>query len=1040
MSPLGFAPMNRLFLSLLLTLGLLTASANAAFEGRVPVLLQLEGPALVPFYLNQQERGIDEAALGQAVRRHAKRLANEQDRLAKRLTARGIRVTKRFIRVTNALRVRVAPAAIPGLAKLPGVQRVERPRAYSLLTKKSVPAVGAKTAWGTRETGFDGKGIRIAVIDSGVDYTHAMFGGAGTRSAYKANDASEIEPGSFPTAKVDGWDFAGKNYDGEDDEPQPDGDPLDRSGYGHGTHVAGIIGGVGVTTKGKPYDGPYHAGLNYDEFKIRPGVAPGAKLFALKIFGDNALGSTGLVLDALEWCVDPNADDKFDDRMDVINLSLGSTLGLEEKHEIEAEVFRNLTNLGCVVVAAAGNSNNNNFYLVSAPGVERSVISVGSTKLDGKAQRIAAHSARGPSSPHSLLKPEIVAPGELIQSAKMGTGSDGAWFTGSSLATPHVSGAAALARQAYPERTATQIKSLLLNTANPIAHKDGTPYPESLAGAGFLDVAQAVKTTVTAMAEGTDGLTTLSLGDLAFSTPWESSRQIRVTNHGKAEVSFEMSVEATVTEPGFSIELPEERTIHVSANDHRLVTVTFKANPKQFDRSGDPLTPEKINGRYRSWVYEVSGKIRFDGDDRTLRVPYHAVVRAASKKRATVRKIGLPEEESVELSLPLRGHSAHPKPLVSVFELAAVSPPKGILDDPADIAADVLAVGVASDYPQVGSVEKTTLYFAIANAGNWTNPHSFIYDPHLQIDTDFNGWVDHELASCSNGGLLKDDLTKSAYVDDVFLSILIRVPRDERGIADAGFLNVFPPDRYDTVPFNNRVMVLPVPAKMLGLSESKTDFDFRVLSLGAEQYGYPEIDRTSMIRYDITEPVVHTAFGIDGTVMHDSNEPVHIAVDRRLAKTKNVRPAVMIMHHMNTDAHKVDLVELKLDTDDVDGDGLVDVNELALYGDLTTTDTPLNTDTDKDGATDADELAAGTDPKDPDSVFLLQPKVRTTPLGPELKWNSVAGKTYLVQRTPALGQAFETVSVPTPATPPLNTFVDKTAPLGEGFFYRILKP
>ena len=91
--------------------------------------------------------------------------------------------------------------------------------------------MGAKTAWGTRETGFDGEGIRVAVIDSGIDYTHAMFGGAGTRSAYKANDASEIEPGSFPTDKVDGWDFAGKNYDGEGDEPQPDGDPLVRSGY-----------------------------------------------------------------------------------------------------------------------------------------------------------------------------------------------------------------------------------------------------------------------------------------------------------------------------------------------------------------------------------------------------------------------------------------------------------------------------------------------------------------------------------------------------------------------------------------------------------------------------------------------------------------------------------------------------------------------------------------------------------------------------------------------------------------------------------------
>ena len=195
-----------------------------------------------------------------------------------------------------------------------------------------------------------------------------------------------------------------------------------------------------------------------------------------------------------------------------------------------------------------------------------------------------------------------------------------------------------------------------------------------------------------------------------------------------------------------------------------------------------------------------------------------------------------------------------------------------------------------------------------------------------------------------------------------------------------------------------------------------------------------------MIRYDITEPVVHTAFGIDGTVMHDANQPIRIAVDRRLAKRKNVRPAVMIMHHMNTDAHKVDLVELDLRTDDVDDDGLVDIDELSLYGDLTTTDTPRNTDTDKDGATDAEELAAGTDPNDPASVFLLQSNVRRTPLGTELKWNSVAGKTYLIQRTPALGQAFETVSGPIPATPPLNTFVDKNAPLGKGFFYRILKP
>ena len=977
----------------------------------IPLLVQLEDQALVPFYLEQKQAGLGDVAVGQAVQHQAKRIAADQEAMAKRLEADGVRVTRRYSRLVNALRVRIAPESRAALAKRAGVKRVERLRVYKLLTAKSVPAIGAKTAWGTRTTGFDGKGMRIAVIDSGLDYTHAMFGGAGTKEAYQTNDATKVEEGTFPTDKVDGWDFAGKDYSGGNDMPLPDGDPLDRHAYGHGTHVAGIVGGVGVTKQGRPYDGDYFAGLDYSEFLLRPGVAPKAKLFALKIFGDNALGTTNLVLDALEWCADPNADNDFADRMDVVNLSLGSTLGLEEKHEAEAEVFTNLTRLGSVIVSGAGNSNNDNFYHVAAPGVERSVISVGSAKLDGSVYRMAARSARGPSSPHSLLKPEITAPGELIQSARMGTGIGGAWFTGTSLATPHVSGAAALAKQAHPGWGATEIKALLLNTANPMLHKNGTVYPESLAGAGFLDVAQAVNTTVTAQAEDSEGLTTLSLGTLALAKPWEKTRQIRLTNHGDSEAKFDLSVEKTVTENGFGIELPVKK-ITVATKSHELVPVRFTADPAQFNRTGDPLTPSLLNDRARSWVYEVSGKIVLSNDTEKLRVPYHALVRAASTKKTTVTRIGLPAWNLVSLELSLEGGSAHPKPLVSVFELAGISPRNNSLADPADIAADVLAFGVASDYPQTGSVAETTLYFGIANAGPWTNPHSFIYDPHLQIDTDFDGWIDNELASCSNGGLLKDDLTVSAYADDVFLSILIRVPRGERGIADVGYLNVFPPDEYDTVPFNNSVMVLPVPARMLGLDEEKTDFDFRLLSLGAEQYGYPEIDRTQLIRYDVTQPVVHSTLGIDGTVMHDANEPIKVTVDRGLAKREGRRPAVLLLHHMNTGDHKFDIVELALDADDADGDG----------------------------ASDDDELAAGTDPDDPTSVFAILPASRQTALGPEIRWHSVAGKSYRVQRATVLGLAFETLSGPLLATPPVNVFIDETAPEGGELFYRILKP
>jgi hypothetical protein len=146
--------------------------------------------------------------------------------------------------------------------------------------------------------------------------------------------------------------------------------------------------------------------------------------------------------------------------------------------------------------------------------------------------------------------------------------------------------------------------------------------------------------------------------------------------------------------------------------------------------------------------------------------------------------------------------------------------------------------------------------------------------------------------------------------------------------------------------------------------------------------------------------------------MYDANAPIKITIDRGLAKREGRRPAVLLMHHMNTGDHKFDIVQLALDADDADGDG----------------------------ASDDDELAAGTDPDDPDSVFAILPVSRQTALGPEVRWHSVAGKSYQVQRATALGLAFETLSGLLPATPPVNVFIDETAPEGGELFYRILKP
>ncbi|MGH1468972.1 MAG: S8 family serine peptidase [Bdellovibrionales bacterium] len=183
-----------------------------------------------------------------------------------------------------------------------------------------------------------GKGIKVGVIDSGIDYTHKMLGGSGDVEEYKNIDASKAYKG-FPNSKVaGGHDFVGAEYGSshiyEHNIPVPDENPLDYSG--HGTHVAGTVAGEG--------DGRN----TYD------GAAPEAELYALKIFGDNRSGtSDSVVIAALEYAVDPNGDLSVDDKLDVVNLSIGSAYG--EVHSLYGEALENLGKAGVVSVVSAGN-------------------------------------------------------------------------------------------------------------------------------------------------------------------------------------------------------------------------------------------------------------------------------------------------------------------------------------------------------------------------------------------------------------------------------------------------------------------------------------------------------------------------------------------------------------------------------------------------------------------------------------------------------------------------------------------------------------
>lgn len=322
----------------------------------VMVVVRLESPSLIE-RLTQRGPGIQDD-IDQA--NYVDRLSLEQDVVIQQV-AEAIPdavVISRYTKVYNGFMTSVPAKDLETLRSMPGVIQVSRAPEHYVDLGASIPLIGADDAW-YLGTGYTGKGVTIAVIDTGIDYTHAMFGTRGNPADYANNDPDIIEAGSFPTPKViGGYDFAGTNYDASGESgskyPTPDNDPLDEQG--HGTHVASTAAGV-------------DAGYG-------PGVAPDAKLYALKVFG--ASGSTNLTLDAIEWAMDPNGDGYIDDHVDVINMSLGVSFGIADENDPEYIAVENANRAGVFVVASAGNAANES-YISGSPANTDSALSVASS-------------------------------------------------------------------------------------------------------------------------------------------------------------------------------------------------------------------------------------------------------------------------------------------------------------------------------------------------------------------------------------------------------------------------------------------------------------------------------------------------------------------------------------------------------------------------------------------------------------------------------------------------------------------------------------
>jgi hypothetical protein len=316
-----------------------------------------------------------------------RQIENTQRAVLPNLTSKEIggRVLFRATRSYNGIAMVVGADKIAQVAALPGVKAVHplHPK-FHTAAFSDVDFLGARSFWAKPPFGIHGENIRVADIDSGLDYIHANFGGPGS-SGYSIvtnhGFANSAPNPFFPTQKVPGgYDFAGDNYAANQTDPahapSPDPDPFDCGG--HGTGTASLIAGYGVTSAGFTYSGSYDAtNPAMSNLSISPGMAPSAKLYPLRVFGCG--GSTNLVIEAIEWAMDPNGDGNLNDHLDVINMSLGSNEGYaDDPDDIAAS---NASTIGILVCSAAGNAGDT-FYVHSSPAAAAGTLSCAATFSD----------------------------------------------------------------------------------------------------------------------------------------------------------------------------------------------------------------------------------------------------------------------------------------------------------------------------------------------------------------------------------------------------------------------------------------------------------------------------------------------------------------------------------------------------------------------------------------------------------------------------------------------------------------------------------
>lgn len=491
-----------------------------------------------PLFLTGDQVGLRMAALA-SLKSIQARFVNDLSTLQKSaseafgIELRPVEKKQEFYKIFNGVSLKVPKALLAYIASLEYVKKVHPDHKIEIDLKDSVPLMGADSVW----TVYDDQGdsVKVAIIDTGIDYMHPALGG-GFGKGYKV---------------IDGYDFVNK-----------DNNPMDD--HGHGTHVAGIVASDGDSLKG---------------------VAPKAFLLAYKVIGANGWGEESDIILGIERAADPNDDNNFDDKADIINMSIG---GSGSPDDAGCVAVNNITKLGVVCCIAAG--NNGSQYSIGSPGMAEDAITVGASD---KKDKMTYFSSMGPNRKNFHIKPEIVAPGLYITSTYPNKSYNS--LSGTSMASPHAAGVCALLKHMHKDWSPAMIKSALMTSAKDLG------FDVMSQGAGRINAFKAIAvSSFTIPSQLNFGLVNTN------EKIWQKSDSILIINKSSAAQTYSLSISGLIN--GISI-TASQSVISLLPGSFQKIGIKLEV-----DNSIIPFGT-KIASFY-------SGKVNIKGTKDTMLIPW----------------------------------------------------------------------------------------------------------------------------------------------------------------------------------------------------------------------------------------------------------------------------------------------------------------------------------------------------------------------------------------------------------------------------------